>query len=451
MLGFVKVGSEFLVNTEIDGYQYQPTITGLNGGGFVVTWQDDSGTLGDKNYSSIKAQVFDVSGAKEGTEFLVNTQILGRQASPSITDLTNGGFVVTWIDGGNGVVGSGTLGDNNGSSIKAQVFDQNGSKIGTEFLVNTQTNSNQDMPKVTGLVDGGFVVTWQDYSGTLGDSSGSSIKAQVFDASGSKVGNEFLVNTGTTSSQLKSTITGLASGGFIVTWDSLRTSTQPGPWDIRAQIFDDMGQKTGSEIIVKSQDTSLITGSDIFYPKVTSLDDGGFVVSWSDISTIPGDNSLTHVSAQLFDDNGLKIGSEFLVNTESLSDQMQPDVSALSNGDIVFTWRDTSGYLGDGNGSGIKSQIFSLSNLSIESNGGKSDAIVNLIENHIFATDVNAVNSLGVGAIRYSIVGGSDAGKFIINPNTGDVFLKRRQTMKCRLTLTLTMFIMSLWRRLSER
>ena len=46
--------------------------------------------------------------------------------------------------------------------------------------MNTQTTGSQSRPTVTGLPDGGFVVSWQDGSGTLGDASSNSIKAQIF-------------------------------------------------------------------------------------------------------------------------------------------------------------------------------------------------------------------------------------------------------------------------------
>ncbi len=65
----VKVGTEFLVNTETADGQGNPTITGLTNGGFVVTWQDNSRTLGDNDATSIKAQLFSASGAKLGTEY----------------------------------------------------------------------------------------------------------------------------------------------------------------------------------------------------------------------------------------------------------------------------------------------------------------------------------------------------------------------------------------------
>ena len=40
---------------------------------------------------------------------------------------------------------------------------------GDEFPVNSTTNSSQELPQVTGLASGGFVVVWQDFSATGGD------------------------------------------------------------------------------------------------------------------------------------------------------------------------------------------------------------------------------------------------------------------------------------------
>jgi hypothetical protein len=68
-------------------------------------------------------------------------------------------------------------------------------KIGGEFLVDTPAQSDQRDPTIASLSDGGFVVTWSDGSGQGGDSFGYSVKAQMFDAWGAKVGNEFVANT----------------------------------------------------------------------------------------------------------------------------------------------------------------------------------------------------------------------------------------------------------------
>ncbi|WP_346659195.1 MULTISPECIES: M10 family metallopeptidase C-terminal domain-containing protein [unclassified Bradyrhizobium] len=109
-----------------------------------------------------------------------NSKTGGSQDNATITGLANGGFVVTWEDL------SGTLGDDEATSVKAQMFAADGSKVSSEFLVNTATASDQLKPTISALPNGGFVVTWYDFSQTGGDSSGSSIKAQIYTADGSK-------------------------------------------------------------------------------------------------------------------------------------------------------------------------------------------------------------------------------------------------------------------------
>lgn len=342
-----KVGNEFLVNTQTASSQYNPNTTGLANGGFVVTWYDYSGTLGDKSESSIKAQVFGADGAKVGTEFLVNTQTAHGQYSPVVTGLAGGGFVVAWEDG------SGTLGDSTDANIKAQVFGATGAKVGTEFLVNTQTGSFQDNPAITSLANGGFVVTWYDGSGTLGDST-TSVKAQVFGADGAKVGGEFLVNTQTVGNQGGPTITDLANGGFVVSWYDLGGTPGDGSGaSIRAQVFGADGTKAGSEFVVSTHTAG---------PQaVTGLSNGGFVVTWQDYMGTLGDSVGFSVKLQMFTAAGAKVGAEFLVNTQTANDQSVPKITDLKNGSFVVTWQDNSGTLGDNSGNSIKARMFSFS------------------------------------------------------------------------------------------
>src|SRR5437764_13972112 len=95
----------FTVNTQTAGNQFGERITGLTGGGYVVTWTDLSGTLGDNSASSVKAQVFDASDNKIGTESLVNTTVVNDQSAPSVARLSNGGFVITWANTKLGEIG----------------------------------------------------------------------------------------------------------------------------------------------------------------------------------------------------------------------------------------------------------------------------------------------------------------------------------------------------------
>ena len=344
----VKVGSEFSVNTNTSGSQEAPVVTGLANGGFVVTWDDASGTLGDASGTGIKAQIYAADGSKVGAEFRVNTETNADQLAPVITGLSNGGFVVTWFDN------SQTLGDGEGTSIKAQVFSANGTPVGSETLVNSSTSYSQFAPTVTGLSNGGFAITWTDDSGEGGDDDGTSIKAQLFAADGSKVGSEFLVNTETGGSQDNATITGLANGGFVVTWEDLSGTLGDGDaTSVKAQIFAADGSKVGGEFLVNTA-----TVSDQLKPAISALPNGGFVVTWYDFSQAGGDSSGSAIKAQIYAADGSKVGGEFRVNTTTANSQFTPTMTTLSNGDIAIAWQDWSGTGGDASGSSIKLQVF---------------------------------------------------------------------------------------------
>ena len=338
----VKQGGEFLVNTAIFSYQSSSTITGLANGGFVVTWETGDPAQ-DGSGSAIKAQAFDAAGVKQGGEFLVNTAGSGYQSSPTITGLANGDFVVSWMT-------SDRAQDRSGSAIKAQVFTAAGVKQGVEFLVNTANSGDQYTPTITSLANGGFVVTWTTYH-TAQDGSGSAIKAQVFTAAGVKQGGEFLVNTASYSDQRGPTITSLANGRFVVTWGTDDVSQDGSGWAIKAQVFDAAGAKQGGEFLVNNASYSDQNG-----PTITGLANGGFVVTWQTYDSAQ-DGSGSAIKAQVFDASGVKQGGEFLVNTAGSGYQESPNITALANGGFSVAWT-TYDPDQDGDGTAIKARVF---------------------------------------------------------------------------------------------
>lgn len=344
-----RIGSEFLVNTSISGNQIRSAVASLADGRFVVTWEDNSGTLGDASIS-VKAQIFTAEGQKSGGEFLVNSSVAGAQGTPTITGLADGGFAVSWEDA------SGTLGDTSGTGIKVQIFDNGGAKVGSEMRVNTNTALNQLSPAIAKLSGGGFVIAWEDNSRTLGDADGTSVKAQLLGANGEKLGGEFRVNTNTSGAQGNPSITGLANGGFVATWqDGGGTLGDASSFAVKAQVFDAGGEKIGGEFLVNTGKANAQLNSSI-----TALADGGFVIVWEDLSLTLGDASGSSIKAQVFDASGHKVGGEFLVNTYTEYGQQVPTITALADGGFVVSWQDQSGTLGDSSGTAIKAQVYSL-------------------------------------------------------------------------------------------
>ncbi|KAA5595081.1 cadherin-like domain-containing protein, partial [Blastochloris sulfoviridis] len=388
--GIYRIGTESLVNTVTAGWQSASKAAGLATGGFVVTWVD-GGPVSDGEGSSIKAQIFGSAGDKVGSEFLVNTGTANYQDTPVAAGLANGGFVIAWNDD------SGTLGDD-GRGIKAQVFDAAGAKLGPEFRVNTETASSQVWPSVTALSGGGFVVAWDDSSGMGGDSD-HSVKAQIFGATGAKVGPELLVNTTTAGWQGLVTITGLANGGFVATWENQPNSG--GGYGIEGQLFDAAGGKIGSEFAINTSATSGLdtrptvaaladggfavawwgstakaqmfdasgnkVGSELALTDPTQyreplgiagLAGGGFVVAWVDYRGTLDDTDWCGITAQVYGSDGTRIGEDFRVNTQIANAQWRPAVTALADGGFAITWTDSSGTLADASGTSVKMQVF---------------------------------------------------------------------------------------------
>jgi hypothetical protein len=345
-----KVGPEFQVNTWTTEDQRDPSITSLSNGGFVVVWEsgcpERSECAGqDGSYYGVYGQRFDSNGNKVGSEFQVNTWTTHSQWHPSITSLSNGGFVVVWSGAGQG----------DGSGVYGQRFDSNGNKVGSEFQVNTWTTGWRENPSITSLSNGGFVVVWQSGCdpnwgacafATPQDGSGYGVYGQRFDSNGNKVGSEFQVNTWTTDLQWFPSITTLSNGGFVVVWQG---KGQDGSgWGVYGQRFDSNGNKVGSEFQVNTWTTN-----DQEYPSITSLSNGGFVVVWDSDGQ---DGSGYGVYGQRFDSNGNKVGSEFRVNTWTTDWQMEPSITSLSNGGFVVVWQSN---WQDGSEYGVFGRIFS--------------------------------------------------------------------------------------------
>jgi hypothetical protein len=317
-----ELGSEFQVNTWTTDYQGAPSITALSNGGFVVVWQSNGQ---DGSAYGVYGQRFDSNGNKVGSEFQVNTWTTDNQKNPSVASLANGGFVVVW---------------ESPTDVVAQSFDSNGDKVGSEFRVNTWTTDYQEYPSITSLPNGGFVVVWQSYKQ---DGSDWGVYGQRFDSNGNKVGSEFWVNTWTLYDQLSPSITSLSNGGFVVVW-----AGNGADYGVSAQRFNSNGGRIGSEFLVNTWTTNYQE-----YPSITSLPNGGFVVVWQSYGQ---DGYYSGVYGQRFDSNGNKVGSEFQVNTWATYDQSYPSITSLSNGGFVVVWQSNGQ---DGSGYGVYGRIFS--------------------------------------------------------------------------------------------
>lgn len=215
-------GGEFLVNTDTSGSRFLPRAAMNSAGDFVVTW---TSIAADGTTYSIGAQRFNAAGAKQGSEFQVNTTATGNQYNSDVGIDDNGNFVVVWQSIGQ---------DGDGSGVFGQRYAADGSKQGGEFQVNTYTTSNQSFPTVAMAPGGEFVVTWSS-SGQDGDGFG--VYGQQYTAAGAKDGGEFRINTTTALDQDYSSVAMDSIGDFVVVWTSTnQDGSQLGVFGQRYQV-----------------------------------------------------------------------------------------------------------------------------------------------------------------------------------------------------------------------
>ena len=128
---------------------YDPSITALDNGKLVVTW-----SIG--NDDGIRFSIIDALLSGAGPVINPVTADNGTEHSPEVVDLGNGEFLIAWYETGD-------------HAIKAQRFDDSGNKIGTEeFIVNYNTNEAFGI-EMTLLEDGRISVTWMVTDGSNQD------------------------------------------------------------------------------------------------------------------------------------------------------------------------------------------------------------------------------------------------------------------------------------------
>ncbi len=164
-------------------------------------------------------------------------------------------------------------------------------------------------------IGSGFVAVW-NHSGY----AGSDVVAQLFDGNGQRVGTEFTIAAGTSAA-----VTAMPSGGFVVTWAAERP--YPAAFDIYVQRFDSSGQPVGSASPVNTTTNGFQVA-----PSVTALAGGGFVVTWENRDS--GDVTYDDIRAQVFDASGNEVGGEIVATDAKAGDKIDPDITALAGADL---------------------------------------------------------------------------------------------------------------------
>jgi len=309
-----QLGEEFQINATSSGNQAEPAVAMDAAAGFIVAWQGPG--LIEQDREDIFAQRFDPNGSPAGGEFLVNSYTDDQQLSPSTAMNGNGTFIVVWESCNTALEGD--------KSICGRLFDSNGVGLGDEFPVNEELSPCR-YPDVAADANGNFAVVWME------EKSSNSIMGRLFDPNGEPRTNTFEVSTIRFSSLTRPSIAMDKSGGFVVAWDG--DPNNAGTDDIHARLYDANGTPLGGQFLVNTTTTCAQQ-----YPAAAMNGDGEFVIVW-DCRIDPNADNQRDIFGRRFGSSGEFIGDEFQINSFELNDQRYPAVAISEAGGFVAVWQ----------------------------------------------------------------------------------------------------------------
>ena len=261
-----------------------------------------------------------------GSNFLVNTETNSRQRTPGVAVDADGDFVVVWTSQGQ---------DTDGNGMYGQRYDKDGDPQGGEFQINTHIAGHQENGTVACDDNGNFVVTWTSRNGQDGSDEGIYLRRYASDGTPLDA-NEVLVNTNTTGTQKECDIAMDSDGDFVITF----TNQNPIPGldnsdrGVYARRYASDGTpKDVTEFLVNTYTTDR---QDL--AKVAMDAAGNFVVTWVSNGQ---DGSDFGVYAQRYNSSGVTIGSEFLVPSNTMGHQISVKIDMNNSGEFIILWHDS--------------------------------------------------------------------------------------------------------------
>lgn len=251
----------------------------------------------------------------------VNIRTAGAQTHPAVAMDAAGHAVVVW--------GSYFTTPGRSNDILARRLDAQGTLAGEESVVNSASEGNQTEPALAVDRQGNYVVVWQGPG--LEDED---VFLRWFDARGTAVTNDLLVNLNTSGRQLHPHVAFSDAGRAVVVWESRVAAAEGDQVWVCAQLLDRGGSDLGGEIVL---DDPLY---DCRYPDVAMDPAGNFVVTWL------RETGPDTIMARRFDPNGVPVGDLFEVSTGRITSLTRPAVAINSRGYFVMVWD------GDPNGAG---------------------------------------------------------------------------------------------------
>ena len=227
----------------------------------------------------------------------------------------DGNFVVVW-----------------GGLAMGQRFNSTAVALGGPFALSSDASGFADTPSVAMNASGDFVATF--HRENVAGVSGTTVWARRFSADGTPKGPDGRIGTSTSGQESSPSVAMEADGDYVVAWHE-----GPGRFeadrDVYARRFNADGTPKGDPFRVNTY-----TFSSQYGASVAVNDGGAFVITWTSWEQ---DGSMEGVYGQLYGADGRRVGNEFPVNQDYLSQQMESSVAIDAAGRFAVAWQSSHG------------------------------------------------------------------------------------------------------------
>ena len=246
--------------------------------------------------------------------FQVNTgpAATGFQSAPQIIGLSNGNFLVVWTEFSDGTIAPAT-----GRDIVGKIYDADGNVVRDSFQLNSNQIDEEYDFDIVATNDGGFAMVYLD-----DDGDSQNIIYQRYNDVGTSTVFRLVASEGAAdrSHSNPEVVFNHVTGEAVVTF----TDVEAGDTDIRAVTID------SSNVVSAEYDAAQNSTDRDAEGSLAVLANGNYVSAYRET-----DGTSIGIEARVFDSTGTQINNIQLTSTGT-----NPRVATLANGNFVVTWED---------------------------------------------------------------------------------------------------------------
>jgi large repetitive protein len=318
------VGTEFLVNANIESRQRNPVAAFNAAGTALVVWENER--------DGIRGRFYGRDGAPLTGELalVANQKLQGLPANgvevvrtdPAAAFLPSGEFLLAWTEERADVrvdifIEQRHLIDRD---VYLQKFSAAGSPLGTPVRLNGTTAGNQNLPRILVRNGADAVVVWQSQKGGVANG----VFGRLVGASGSPNGGEFKISQGANPA-----IAGKPNGTFLVAWEASDGSNL----GVFARAFDRGARPAGDAFRVNTD----VMGQQVRPAVTADRTTGGWLVVWQGQT---GNWRHAAIFGQFVGAAGNLVGPQFRSSVGVGPTQVAPSVAASQGSNFLVAWVD---------------------------------------------------------------------------------------------------------------